>query len=174
MDEDRRLEELADGPLDETDVATVAELRALYDAADPVPVDLVERARFSLALDEMFDEVARMTRVPLDAMATRSEDLAGTRTETLTFSAERLTAMVTVSRIGPGRLRLDGWLAPPGAYVVRIRLQGRGQLEVRADEEGRFAFEDLQEGFGQLSFHPAGADGADDADNTVVTPVFEL
>jgi hypothetical protein len=162
MDEDRRLEELADGPLDETDVATVAELRALYDAADPVPVD------------EMFDEVARMTRVPLDAMATRSEDLAGTRTETLTFSAERLTAMVTVSRIGPGRLRLDGWLAPPGAYVVRIRLQGRGQLEVRADEEGRFAFEDLQEGFGQLSFHPAGADGADDADNTVVTPVFEL
>jgi hypothetical protein len=169
MDDDRRLDELADEPLDEHDARTVAELRALYDATDPVPLDLVDRVRFSLALDEMFDEVARMTRVPLDALAVRSEQPAGTRTETLTFSADRLTAMVTVSRVAGGQLRLDGWLAPPQAYRVRLRLQGRGQLEVLADDQGRFVFDRLEEGFGQLSFH---AD--DDVENAVVTPLFQL
>ena len=133
----------------------------MYDAADPVPDDLVERVRFSLALDEMFDEVARMTRVPLDAMAIRSDQPAGTRTETLTFSADRLTAMVTVSRVGAGRLRLDGWLAPPEALPGPAADPGRRPTrEVLADEQGRFSFDGLEEGFGQLSFHPVDDDAA--------------
>ncbi len=170
MDDDRRLDELADEPLDDVDAATVAELRAMYDATDAVPHDLVDRVRFSLALDEVFDEVARMTRVPLDALAVRGEQSAGTRTETLTFSAERLTAMVTVSRVAPDRLRLDGWLAPPERCLVRLRLQGSGRLEVWADEQGRFVFDGLAEGFGQLSFHPAD----ESPENAVVTPLFQL
>ena len=36
----------------------------MLDAVDPVPDDLVERVRFALALDEVYDEVARMSRVP--------------------------------------------------------------------------------------------------------------
>ena len=171
MDDDRRLTELAAAPLDDVDAATLEQVRALYDAADPVPVDLVERVRFSLALDEMFDEVARMTRVPLDAMGVRGDQAAGTRTETLTFSADQLTAMVTVSRVGPGRLRLDGWLAPPGPFRVRIRIQGGPERDVVADEQGRFSFDRLEEGFGQLSFHPL---GDDDAAHAVVTPLFQL
>jgi hypothetical protein len=170
MDDDRTLAEQAAAPLDDVDTATLERLRALYDATDPVPVDLVERVHFSLALDAMFDEVARMTRVPVDAMGVRS-DQAATRTETLTFSADRLTAMVTVSRVGPGRLRLDGWLAPPAPFRVRIRIQGGPELEVRADEQGRFSFDRLEEGFGQLSFHPL---GDEDAANAVVTPLFQL
>jgi hypothetical protein len=169
MDDDRRLDELAGEPPDGRDAAHLEELRALYETTDDVPHDLVARVRFALALDEMFDEVARMTRVPLDALAVRSEQPTGTRTETLTFAADRLTAMVTVSRASPDGLRLDGWLAPPQPYRVRLRLQGRGQVEVQADDQGRFVFDRLEEGFGQLSFHPA-----DDAENAVVTPLFQL
>jgi hypothetical protein len=171
MDDDRTLAGPADRPLDDVDAATLEEVRALYDTTDPVPEDLVERIHFSLALDEMFDEVARMTRVPLDAMAVRGEQSTGTRTETLTFSADRLTAMVTVSRVAPGRLRLDGWLAPPQAFRVRIRVQGGAEREVFADEQGRFSFDGLDEGFGQLSFHPV---GDDEPENAVVTPLFQL
>ena len=171
MDDDRSLADLAAQPLDDVDAATLEQVRALYDATDPVPVDLVERVHFSLALDEMFDEVARMTRVPLDAMGVRGDQGAATRTETLTFSADQLTAMVTVSRVGPGRLRLDGWLAPSGPCRVRLRIQGGPELEVVADEQGRFSFDRLEEGFGQLSFHPL---GDDDAAHAVVTPLFQL
>lgn len=172
MEDDRTLSELADQPIDDQDVVTLEQVRAMYDAADRVPDDLVERVRFSLALDEMFDEVARMSRVPLDAHAVRSEQpAAGTRTETLTFSADRLTAMVTVSRVAPGLLRLDGWLAPPGAFRVRLRLQDRGDREAAADEQGRFSFDRLADGFGQLSFHPA---DDETAENAVVTPLFQL
>src|SRR3954467_15273731 len=121
MDDDRSPAELADQPLDRDDAAALARVRELYDAADPVPADLVDRVRFALALDEVFDEVARMSRVPLEAAGVRGEQVAGTRTETLTFSADRLTAMVTVSRVGPGQLRLDGWLPPPPAPPGRPR-----------------------------------------------------
>ena len=184
MDDDRGLDDLADQPLDGTDAATLAALRSMYDATDAVPDDLVERVRFSLALDEMFDEVARMTRVPLDASAVRGEQSSETRTETLTFSADRLTAMVTISRETAGWLRLDGWLAPPGSCRVRLRLQGSGQLEVQADDQGRFVFDGIEEGFGQLSFHPGHGDAVGDdgdaggdaggAGNAVVTPLFQL
>jgi hypothetical protein len=62
---------------------------------------------------------------------------------------------------------------------VRLRLQGGGESETVADADGRFSFEGLPEGFGQLSFHPdAEASGASDAAgeglSTVVTPLFQL
>jgi hypothetical protein len=124
--------------------------------------------------------------------------VAGTRTETLTFSADRLTAMVTVSRVGPGQLRLDGWLAPPAGYRVRLRMHGGGTHETVADDDGRFSFERLDDGFGQLCFHPpedpphphgpdgpphphgpdgpggSGSSGSGNVDNAVVTPLFQL
>lgn len=171
MDEDRTLEELAGQPIDDLDTVTLEEVRRLYDATDPVSGDLVDRIRFSLALDEMFEEVAGMTRVPLEALTVRSEQAAGTRTDTLTFSAQRLTSMVTVSRLGRGRLRLDGWLAPPGECRVRLRIQGGDPRETVADQDGRFSFDGLAEGFGQLSFHPLGDEAPG---NAVVTPLFQL
>lgn len=173
-DDDRTLAELADQPLDDVDAATLDRIRASYDAIDPVPPDLVDRIGFALALDEMFDEVARMTRVPLDAQATRGDPAAGTRTETLTFSADRLSAMVTVHRVSVGRLRLDGWIAPPEPCRVRLRMQEGGDLEVLADAQGRFSFDRLAEGFGQLTFHPVTAGVEDAPENTVVTPLFQL
>ena len=175
-DDDPTLAGLADQPLDDLDAAALDRVRALYEALDPVPPDLVSRIGFSLALDELSDEVARMTRVPLDALATRSDRAAGTRTETLTFSADRLTAMVTINRLTTGRLRLDGWLAPSEPCVVRLRIQGGGDREVLADAQGRFSFDGLTDGFGQLSFHPgSGRLGTEETgENAVVTPLFQL
>ena len=177
-DDDTALEELARGPLDETDATTLQLLREAYVALDDVPGDLVERIQFSLALDELYGEVARMTRMPLDDLAVRS---APTRTETLTFSADRLSAMVTVVRVADGHLRLDGWLAPPTSYRVRLRILDGDEHETLTDDDGRFSFDGLPEGFGQLSFLPPddGAARADkgqpeDAATTVVTPLFQL
>jgi hypothetical protein len=162
--------DLADQPLDGVDAALLGEVADLYDAVDPVPAHLVERVRFSLALDEVFDEVAQITRMPADTASVRT-DLADTvHTDTLTFAAERLTAMVTVSRAGAGRVRVDGWVIPVGERWVNVRMQGT-DLKVLADAGGRFVVEDLREGFVQFVFHPR--DG-EDPSGLVVTPLFKL
>ena len=161
----------ATAPLDGTDRTLLREVATLLETVDPVPTDLVERIRFALALDEMYDEVAEMTRMQEDALAVRTElELAGaTRTETLTFSAERLTAMVTVSGTGPGRVRLDGWVSPVGARRITLRMQSAEHV-VTCDESGRFVVDDLRSGFVQLVFHPLVASD----EGLVVTPLFKL
>jgi hypothetical protein len=170
---DPTVEAAAAQPIDRSDAALLDELAELLTTVDPVPDDLVERIQFSLALDEMYAEIASITRMEHDALAVRSEPVAGTRTETLTFSADSLTAMVTVTRHGAEQVRLDGWLAPPVAMRVQLRMQ-EGTKQVLADASGRFVLDGLPEGFAQLSFHPA--DEADDTDGAgvVVTPLFQL
>lgn len=158
----------ADQPIDGTDVAILGEIATLYDTVDPVPADLIERLRFSVALDEVFTEVADMTRTSVELTGARSE--TGVRTETMTFSAECLTVMVTVTRMGPDRVRLDGWVAPAAPLPVRLRTAA-GRIRTMADADGRFSFEDLPTGYVQLAF---GAGGADDTGQVVVTPSFEL
>ncbi|QNN54425.1 carboxypeptidase regulatory-like domain-containing protein [Nocardioides mesophilus] len=160
-------------PLDGADTALLQEVAAMYDAVDPVPDDLVARVRFALALDEVFEEVAEMTRLPAESGSVRS-DTASTgstvRTDTLTFSADRLTAMVTVSRAGAARVRIDGWVSPLGARRIHLRMQG-AHREVRTDAGGRFVVDDLREGFVQLVLH---ALDTEDTDELVVTPLFKL
>lgn len=159
-------------PLDESDVSLLRELADLLDAADPVPEDLVTRIQFSLALDEVYAEVAEITRLPADAMAVRAEASPDMRTETLTFSAERLTAMVTVTRPSREQVRIDGWVAPASAVRVVLRMQ-EGSQETTADESGRFVFEDVPEGFAQLTFAPP-EDRPENREGIVVTPLFQL
>ena len=164
---------LADQPLDATDAALLGEIARLYEEVDPVPHGLTDRLSFALALDELYAEVAEMSRVPMDLAGVRG-DLAAVRTETLTFTAQSLTAMITVTHVGPDRVRLDGWVAPAQRLQVGLRMQ-RGRLETLADAAGRFSFVDLPDGFVQLSFHPeTGGDGGDDGGSAVVTPSFEL
>ena len=68
MDDDRTLAELADQPLDDVDAATLDAGRARCTTRSTrCPTTSSSGSSFSLALDEMYDEVARMTRVPLDA-----------------------------------------------------------------------------------------------------------
>lgn len=163
----------ADAPLDDSDVALLAQVATMLDIADPVPDDLIERIQFSLALDEVFAEVAEMTRVLDDALAVRTDLSDATRTETVTFSAERLTAMVTLSELGAGRVRIDGWVTPAGVRTVALRMQGEDQT-VQTDESGRFVADNLREGFVQLVFHPLDGEDTDDGGGLVVTPLFRL
>lgn len=160
---------LADRPLDAADATLLHELAELFDAVDPVPAGLADRLRFSLALDEVYAEVAAMTRVSADAAGVRSEQ-ADVRTQTMSFSAESLTIMVTVTHTGPDRVRLDGWVAPAAPLPVRVRMV-EGRFHTLADDAGRFVFTDLPDGFVQLMF---GAGGGDDGGQVVVTPSFEL
>ena len=169
---DPHVEEAAGQPIDAADEALLAELAQLLTDIDPVPSDLVGRIQFGLALDEVYAEVAEMTRVAADALAVRHDPVAGERTESLTFAAERLTAMVTVTR-SDGTLRVDGWVAPAGRFLVRVRMQAE-RREVETDETGRFVLEGLSDGFAQLSFHPVGEDGVPDESAVVVTPLFQL
>jgi len=162
-----RILELADLPMDAADEALVAELAALFEAADPVPDGLSERLQFVLALDEVFTEVAELTRMPVDAMAVRGET-AMTRTETMSFAAESLTAMITVTHVEPDCVRVDGWIAPPMALEVRLRTQ-TDRMAAEVDESGRFSFESVPTGLAQLSFH-----GVEENGPAVVTPMFEL
>lgn len=167
---DRLVAESAGQQLDPTDTANLRSLAGLYTSIDPVPEGLVDRLKFGLALDEMMAEVAQLTRTPLDATAVRGEATSTTRTETITFSADELTAMVTVSRSGSGRVRIDGWVAPPTEMKIRLRMQGE-RRQTSSDDTGRFVIDDLPEGFAQLTFHPSGVAGAT---AVVVTPLFEL
>ena len=169
-DDDRALVELAEQPLDDADAATLEQVRQLYAEVDPLPAGLVDRVWFSLALTEVFDEVAEMTRVPLADLAVRGGD-DSMRSETLTFSADQLDVLVTVTGVAPGSVRVDGWLTPAAAYRVRLRVQGRGEQEMQASDQGRFGFEDVREGTGQLSFALTADAGTS---RTVVTPVFAL
>jgi hypothetical protein len=171
----------ADQPLDATDAALLDEVARLYEETDPVPPGFLDRLSFGLALDELNAEVAELTRVPAGLAGVRGE-VAAVRTETMTFAAESLTAMITVTHLGPDRIQLDGWIAPAQSLRVRLRTQ-QGRLEAPADAAGRFSFADLRDGFVQLSFHPdTGDDGAgespdespDESDSVVVTPSFEL
>lgn len=162
--------DLADRPLDATDTDLLTEVAALYDDVDPVPADLVDRVKFALALDEVYDEVAQITRVPVDAAAVRSGLADAVCTDTLTFAAAHLSAMVTVTRSGTGRVRVDGWVSPLGERRVSIRMQGTA-VDTVTDDSGRFVVDDLREGFAQLVFHPREDEGAD---GLVVTPLFKL
>jgi hypothetical protein len=50
----------ADEPLDDTDFGVLGDIRELFEAVDPMPADLPERIRFSLALRDLEVEVARL------------------------------------------------------------------------------------------------------------------
>jgi hypothetical protein len=166
------LDRLADEPLDDLDEETLARIAALYAKRDPVPADLVERIIFGLALDEVYAEVAQLQR---------EESLAGVRSgadtvvERITFAAEQLTVMVTVTPVDAATVRMDGWLAandPSQGWGVKLRI-ATGERVQSVDEDGRFVLDALPRGLAQLVFTPsvqaAGANAG-----SVVTPTFEL
>lgn len=160
----------ADQPLDATDAALLSEVARLYREIDPVPPRLLERISFGLALDEVYAEVAEMSQVPLDLAGVRG-GVGEVRTATITFAAESLTAMVTVTHLAPDQIRIDGWVAPSQRISVRLRMQA-GRLDAVTDAVGRFSFVDLPDGFVQLSFHRD--NGQEGGGSAVVTPSFEL
>jgi hypothetical protein len=173
------------GPLDDTDRALLDRLAAVAGRVDPVPADLDDRVLFALALDDpdaLAVEVARLGDEQLVGSGARAAD----RTRTITFDAESRTIMVTLVERPDGRVRIDGWLAPPVAVPVELRLagtdagegagddagegagEGAGIETVSSDETGRFVFDRVPHGLAQLRV------GAPAGGARVVTPSLVL
>lgn len=136
-------------PLDDVDLAILDGVRDLFEAVDPMPADLVERVRFALALEDLDVDVFRRFQEPALAAAARGHE----ESRTITFDSESLTIMVSITPTGYDVVRLDGWLAPPGGHEVELRT-ARGPLTTTADDQGRFALDDVPHGLAQLVVHP--------------------
>jgi hypothetical protein len=153
----------ADGPLDDSDLRLLGEVRELFEAVDPMPPDLPARIRFFLALRDLEVEVARLADEDLSAVATRGAE----QSRTITFDSESLTIMIRIDRNKDGTVRVDGWLAPPQRREIEMKT-ARDPLRVSSDEQGRFAFAQVPPGTAQLIVRSAGHGPS------VVTPALIL
>jgi hypothetical protein len=154
---------------DEIDEAILDRLRDLHTRLDPPPADLTTRVLFAMALTDLDIEVARLRADQLAGSGARATE----RTRTISFEAASLSIMVTVVEEPDGRVRVDGWLAPPAPHRVELRMEPaarRTALVAQADEAGRFVLAAVPRGLAQLVVHVAAADGA----TTVVTPSLVL
>jgi hypothetical protein len=159
---------LAAEPLSEADYALLDSLQALYDEIDPVPDGLVERIQFEITLDALHAEVATLTSLDLAASGARSASTESVRT--VTFTAETVTTMVTISPQTDGTVRVDGWVVPGAGLLVEVLLADQAR-RTHADEDGRFVIEDLPAGLAKFALHTTEADGSPPP---VVSPTIEL
>lgn len=161
--------ELAAQPLDEHDDAVLDQLAAAFTAADPVPAGLVDRLQFAITLDALHAEIAQLTRMD-DLVGARTE--AASEAQTVTFTSQSMTTMITISPAGADRVRIDGWVADAadgGGIVVELRTV-QSRLQTQADEDGRFVFEDVPRGMAQFVLRPPAESGLP----PVVTPAIEI
>ncbi|MGX7681128.1 carboxypeptidase regulatory-like domain-containing protein [Jatrophihabitans sp. DSM 45814] len=160
-------EALAAEPIDDADLQLMSQLATLYTKVDPVPPDLVERLQFAITLDALNAELAELQQ--MDAMAGSSRGVEADETKTLTFTSENLTTMVTVTAAGPDRVRIDGWCAPGSGVSVELR-QVSASVELQADEDGRFVFDDISHGLTRFVIRaPEPSNRA-----PVITPAVEI
>ena len=111
--------DIAAQPLDDFDSTILDTIAEVFRAADPVPAGLAEDIKFALTVQAMHAEVAELQRVGAESALARSEY---TQTQTLTFSAEALSVMVTMSPIDADEVRVDGWVTGHDSPVrVEIR-----------------------------------------------------
>jgi hypothetical protein len=154
-DEDRMIED-----------ALFADLRAMWQEADPVPVDLVDRMVAAVAVADLPREYALLTLVEaptLDAVRSAAD------TATLQFSDGRTTVLLHVTVTPGGSRRIDGWVHA-GALALRL-LQDERDWTAHPGEHGRFVFEPVPRGVSRLRIVVRDADGQL---REFQTPQFEL
>lgn len=157
---------LAAGQIDDTDIRVLTRLGSLFSVTDPVPDGLVDRIQFGITLDALHAEIAELQRSG-EFVGVRSQE--ATQAQTVTFTSASLTTMVTVTPTSADRVRIDGWIAPGGGFSVELRAVGQ-TLRTSADENGRFALDDVPRGLAQFVLQPAeGAEGS-----SVITPTIEI
>jgi hypothetical protein len=165
-DNAQRMEQLAGGAVDDTDVQILQRVAELYEQADRVPPGLIERIQFGITLDALHAEIAELQRT---AELTGVRSASAADTQSITFTSTSLTTMVTITVLSADRVRIDGWLAPVGEVSVELRTRDR-TLSVTSDADGRFVFESVPRGLAQFAMHPrAGENGPG-----VVTPTIEI
>lgn len=149
----------------------MARLRDMFQAADPLPAEVVELARQSFTLRTLDAELAAL--VEDTAGAAVGDDPAravpvrraggGPEPRQLTFqyfdgrTGDELVIAMQVEAVGVRR-RLTGHLAPAGPAEIEMRQpavpQGR---RVEVDPLGRFVFEDVYPGPASLTCRRVGA-----------------
>lgn len=157
--------DLATEPLDELDERILAGIADILRSADPVPAGLADDVKFALTVQALHAEVAELQRVGAETALARSEY---THTQTLTFSAEALSVMVTMSPIDADQVRIDGWVTGHDSAVV---VEVRGALRTvtaEVDADGRFTVDPAPRGMVRFVFLPEG-----DV-RPVITPAVEI
>lgn len=157
----------SDEPIDGTDLDVIGAVGRLFDAVDPVPVGLVDRVRFAMALEHINAEVSRMREESaLDMAVVRGDE----QSRTITFESTSLTIMITLSEGPTGARRFDGWCAPPAAHVIELRTAA-GSFVAEADDQGRFVIDRVPSGLAQLVIRLA-PDPTGAAPRSVITPAI--
>ncbi|GLZ76091.1 hypothetical protein Afil01_08980 [Actinorhabdospora filicis] len=164
-----RPDQEANGPIDDVDVATLGEIREMYDLVDPMPPGLVTRVQFALELEEAEFELARICE---------ESRLVGVRsiaeeTRTITFDSAVLTVMISLRPVTEDRVRVDGWLAPAGEHRVEFRLPDEKRQTV-SDAQGRFVVDDVPRGRLQIVVRLSQQDHHNGSAPVVVTPAVEI
>ena len=157
---------LATGQIDETDIQVLRRMAGVYSIIDPVPPALVDRIQFGITLDALHAEITELQRSG-DLVGVRSQE--ATEAQTVTFTSESTTTMVTITPVSADRVRIDGWVAPGGGVEVELRIVGES-LTTTADEHGRFAFDDVPRGLAQFVLRQPPGSGA----GPVFTPSIEI
>jgi hypothetical protein len=157
----------ADGPLDEADLEILAEIRDMFEAADPMPPDLPERIRFSLALRDLEIEVARLVEEDREMLAVRGPE----QSRTITFDSDSLTIMIRIDQNRDGTARVDGWLAPPQRREIEMKTTA-DTLSAPSDDQGRFAFTSVPRGTAQLVVRPAEQETSGSGRSVVTPPLI--
>lgn len=124
-------------------------LRQAWEGADPAPADLADRISFALALDDLEVELLRLHADFAEPVGARGEDTL----QTVTFSGESLSVMVSLSSGAAGGVRIDGWISDGGLLDVEVRHED-GAFGASAGPDGRFAFDRVPHGLVQLVFLP--------------------
>jgi len=159
----------ADESMDDVDLELLDGIREVFEASDPMPVDLPERIRFRLALRGLEIEVARLVAEDNQpSLAVRGAELS----RTITFDSDSLTIMIRIDPNLDGTARVDGWLAPPQRREIEMKTTAES-LSVASDEQGRFAFASVPRGMAQLVVRSAESEQSGTG-RSVVTPALIL
>ena len=158
-------------PMDDFDLEILDGIRELYEHADPMPPNLPERIRFSLAMRGLEAEVARLTAADDDdprLVAARGAE----HSRTITFDSESLTIMIRIDSNEDGTVRIDGWLAPPQRREIEMQT-ANDPCRASSDDQGRFAFISVPRGTARLVV-TAAERGNGGSGRPVVTPPLIL
>jgi hypothetical protein len=162
-------DDASDNQLDDFDFEILDGIRAMFERADPMPADLPERVRFSLALRGLETEVARL-------VTQEDPRLAGARgteqSRTVTFDSDSLSIVIRIAGNKSGSVRIDGWLAPPQPREIEMQTPAE-TLSASSDEQGRFAFAAVPQGTARLVVGAAARDQGGGGPS-VVTPALVL
>lgn len=126
-----------------------AELRAVFDAVDPVPPEVEAVAYGALAWRDIDAELAELTADSIEA----HDQLAGVRgaglQRVVSFEVSGVVVEVEVTETGRTRT-LAGQLVPVGPATIVVQTPDNA-VSIEADELGRFQLEDVAAGPVRLS-----------------------